>query len=108
MTITADDRLNSVRDRLAKARKLRSDSTEAIRLARQVQDADAEAVAQAKAQEANIEIEQAQQLESMLLAQRHGVSYRDRGAFDDPDTVALIDRLGRPRGLSEMFRLDRR
>jgi HK97 family phage major capsid protein len=99
LTMTSNkDRLDQVRQRLQRARAQRSKAMEAVTLAQQTGDTQAEQAARSALDGAVIEIEQAQQLESVFLSQVAGVSgYQDRGFLDDPEAVSMLERLATTR-----------
>ncbi len=91
MTVTAAhrDQLARIRERTHQARAARQRARTTLDAARQAHDQDAEAVASLALDAAQVELETAEQLESMLLSSMADVSDNGHfggGIFDDPET----------------------
>jgi len=94
---TPTDRLHQIRVRARNARGAVSRAREQFDAARAAGDNDAAAVGQLALDAAHVELQTAEQLERVLLGQMAGVSHEashQGGIFDDPSTVATLERLG--------------
>jgi hypothetical protein len=98
MTVTADhrDRLDAIRERTHTARSRRKRARELFDAAREAGDQDAQAVAQLQLDDASMELETAEALQSQMLSALAGL---DRGPvgggiFENPEVVEQLTRLG--------------
>jgi hypothetical protein len=97
MTVTADhrQRLDAIRERTRTARSRRQNARQLLDAAQGAGDQDAQAVAQTQLDDAALELDTAERLESQLLSAMAGVdSISTSGIFDDPQTVEQLQRLG--------------
>jgi len=91
----ARQRLESIRERTRSARGARRRSEQVLEAARQDGDQDAIGIAELALQEARHEVEVADRLESMLLAQLSGLNGHglDGGFLDDPEALRSLELL---------------
>jgi HK97 family phage major capsid protein len=104
MTITAThrQRLEVIRERTRTARSRRQQARQRLDAAREAGDQDAQAVAQIGYDEADGELQIAERLESQLLSSMTGTNgngHRPVGesVFEDPDTIASLERMATSR-----------
>ncbi len=100
MTVTANhrDRLRTIRERTHTAREARARARRTLEAAQAAGDADAQAIASLALDQAGVEVETSERLESMLLSSMAGINgnghFGGGGIFDDPERVETLQRLG--------------
>lgn len=100
MTVTAThrDRLQSIRQRTHSARESRARARQQLDAARELHDLDAAAIAQLAYDQADVELQTSERLESALLSQMAGVNGNGTGFgggsfLDDPSVVHSLEQL---------------